>query len=119
MALIACKECGKQISDQAAACPNCGVPIAGGTPVSVALVVPRSRSVAILLAILLGTFGAHKFYLHSPGQGFVYLLLCWTLIPTITGFLEGLYYLFMSDQKFQEKYGQPTPSQPMRSGRLY
>lgn len=28
MALIACNECGKQISDKAAACPNCGNPIA-------------------------------------------------------------------------------------------
>ena len=27
MALIICKECGKQISDKAAACPNCGCPV--------------------------------------------------------------------------------------------
>ena len=27
MALISCYECGKQISDQAKACPNCGAPI--------------------------------------------------------------------------------------------
>jgi RNA polymerase subunit RPABC4/transcription elongation factor Spt4 len=27
MALIICPECGKEISDRAAACPNCGVPI--------------------------------------------------------------------------------------------
>ena len=26
MALIACRECGKEISDQAAACPHCGMP---------------------------------------------------------------------------------------------
>lgn len=26
MALIACRECSKQISDQAAACPHCGMP---------------------------------------------------------------------------------------------
>lgn len=31
MALIACSECGKQISDKAAACPSCGNPI-GATP---------------------------------------------------------------------------------------
>jgi len=28
MALIKCPECGKEISDRAAACPNCGFPIA-------------------------------------------------------------------------------------------
>lgn len=27
MALITCKECGKDISDQAGSCPNCGCPI--------------------------------------------------------------------------------------------
>lgn len=27
MALIKCKECGKEISDQAHACPNCGCPV--------------------------------------------------------------------------------------------
>jgi uncharacterized membrane protein YvbJ len=26
MPLIKCKECGKEISDQATACPNCGAP---------------------------------------------------------------------------------------------
>lgn len=27
MALIECYECGKQVSDSAAACPNCGAPV--------------------------------------------------------------------------------------------
>ena len=27
MALIKCPECGKEISDQAANCPNCGFPV--------------------------------------------------------------------------------------------
>ena len=28
MALITCSECGSEISDMAASCPNCGVPVA-------------------------------------------------------------------------------------------
>lgn len=33
MALIKCTECGKEVSDKAAACPNCGAPInAGSSP---------------------------------------------------------------------------------------
>lgn len=27
MALVACKECGREVSDQAGACPHCGVSI--------------------------------------------------------------------------------------------
>lgn len=27
MALIKCPECGKEISDKAPACPNCGIPL--------------------------------------------------------------------------------------------
>jgi len=30
MALVACPECGREVSDQALACPQCGYPIRGG-----------------------------------------------------------------------------------------
>ena len=55
--------------------------------------------------MLLGGLGLHKFYLNSPGLGVIYLLFCWTFIPAIIGFFEGLIYLFMSDQAFQQQYG--------------
>lgn len=32
MALISCGECGKEISDKAAACPHCGAPVASEAP---------------------------------------------------------------------------------------
>lgn len=31
MALIACRECGREVSDQAAACPHCGCPVASSS----------------------------------------------------------------------------------------
>lgn len=31
MALVACSECGKQVSTLAANCPSCGAPVAGRT----------------------------------------------------------------------------------------
>lgn len=34
MALIKCPECGKEVSDKASACPNCGCPISSGGSVS-------------------------------------------------------------------------------------
>lgn len=32
MALIKCSECGRKVSEKAAACPNCGAPIASPSP---------------------------------------------------------------------------------------
>jgi uncharacterized membrane protein YvbJ len=34
VALISCSECGKEVSEKAATCPNCGAPIAGVSPIS-------------------------------------------------------------------------------------
>ncbi len=34
MAMISCPECGREVSDRAAACPQCGCPIAPGSPSS-------------------------------------------------------------------------------------
>jgi TM2 domain-containing membrane protein YozV len=43
----------------------------------------------VLLSVLLGHFGAHRFYMGETGLGFIYLLFCWTGIPTILGFIEA------------------------------
>jgi TM2 domain-containing membrane protein YozV len=56
------------------------------------------RKKAALYAIVLGSFGVHKFYLKQPVQGCVYLLFCWTGIPTIIGLVEGCVYLLLSDE---------------------
>lgn len=64
----------------------------------------KSRLVAAALAFFFGTFGAHKFYLNKSGQGFLYLIFCWTYIPTIISIIEGVVYLMQSDDKFLEKY---------------
>ena len=41
-----------------------------------------------LLALFLGGFGGHKFYAGKIGMGFVYLIFCWTYIPSIIAFIE-------------------------------
>jgi TM2 domain-containing membrane protein YozV len=65
----------------------------------------RRRLAAGLFALLLGGLGVHKFYLGRVGWGIAYLVFCWTLIPTIVGFVEGILYLIMDEQEFQRKYG--------------
>ena len=46
MAIIACRECGHQVSDQAASCPNCGAPLAAASK-------PRPRGRRIIAGVLL------------------------------------------------------------------
>ncbi len=65
-----------------------------------------------LLAIFVGYFGAHKFYLGQIGIGVVYLLFCWTGIPGIIALIEGIILLTMNDEEFNAKYnGNVTTAQ--------
>ncbi|KFE41584.1 TM2 domain-containing protein [Staphylococcus agnetis] len=44
----------------------------------------------VVLAFFLGGLGAHKFYAHKKGLGFIYLIFCWTGIPGVIGMFEGI-----------------------------
>jgi TM2 domain-containing membrane protein YozV len=48
----------------------------------------RDEVVGILLALFLGTFGVHHFYLRRTGLGILYACFCWTGIPALLGFIE-------------------------------
>jgi len=50
--------------------------------------VRRDEVVGILLALFLGGFGIHHFYLRRTGLGILYVCLCWTPIPWVLGFFE-------------------------------
>jgi len=50
--------------------------------------VRRDEVVGILLALFLGGFGVHHFYLRRTGQGILYLCFSWMPIPWILGFIE-------------------------------
>lgn len=62
MALIVCSECGKEASSKAAACPNCGAPIAPVKKQRVTETKGRSAArwvkVLSVLAIIVGVFGS-------------------------------------------------------------
>ncbi len=51
-------------------------------------IVRRDEIVGILLALFLGTFGIHHFYLRRTGLGILYICFSWSGIPTILGFIE-------------------------------
>jgi hypothetical protein len=50
--------------------------------------VRRDEVVGILLALFLGTFGVHHFYLRRTGLGILYCCFFWTGITAILGFIE-------------------------------
>jgi TM2 domain-containing membrane protein YozV len=104
-----CSECGSVIKAKAEICPKCGVRQMA-RPIDLNLGPTasngKSRIAAALLAFFLGGFGIHKFYLGQVGLGIVYLIFCWTFIPAIIAFIEFILFLVMSDETFNQKYGQ-------------
>ncbi|HMG87916.1 MAG TPA: NINE protein [Terracidiphilus sp.] len=50
--------------------------------------VRRDEVVGILLALFLGGFGIHHFYLRRTGLGILYACFCWTPFPWVMGFIE-------------------------------
>ena len=75
----------------------------------------KDKAAAGLLAIFLGGWGIHKFYLGFTGPGLVYLLIntvgfaiTWMLlfIPNIAlgviAFVEGVIYLTKPDEEFEQ-----------------
>jgi TM2 domain-containing membrane protein YozV len=64
------------------------------------------KLVAGLLAIFLGFFGAHKFYLGYTTTGIIQLIIsvCTLGFGSIIGLIEGIIYLTKSDEDFDKTY---------------
>ena len=63
----------------------------------------KDYRVAALLAIVLGSFGAHKFYMGKYLVGILYLIFFWSWLPAIVGILEGIFLFMGGQEKFDEK----------------
>jgi TM2 domain len=50
--------------------------------------VRRDEVVGVLLALFLGCFGIHHFYVGRVGLGILYCCFCWTGIPAVLGLIE-------------------------------
>ena len=118
---VLCPQCGAPANEGAVKCEYCGAAIAPSAPQSQAqpqiVYVQqgnanperanwpiKNKIVAAILALLLGGLGIHKFYLGQNGKGILYLLLCWTYVPSILAFIEGIMILCSKDENFQIKY---------------
>ncbi len=92
-----CKHCGQTIDDDCIVCPKCGKQVAelkANDPKIIinnsnanmnantnmnnvaSYVKPRNKWLALGLCILLGMFGAHKFYEGKVGMGILYIFTC-------------------------------------------
>ena len=97
MSLVHCRGCGKEIHETAIDCPSCGA--------SQNLVKKNGKDkvIAALLAFFLGALGIHRFYL-GQWWGIFYLLLCWTMIPSLVSFIETIVFLLSNQKSWDEKY---------------
>ena len=68
--------------------------------------IESKRITAGILALFLGAFGVHKFYLGYTGAGVIHLVLLFVTcgLVKIIGIIEGIIYLTMSDEDFIETY---------------
>lgn len=101
-----CKNCGKEVSPDAASCPACGNAVAAAPSSGEA----KNKTVAGILAILLGAFGIHKFYLGYTKEGVIMLAISLVTcgfgasVVSIIGIIEGIMYLTKSDTEFDQVY---------------
>ena len=66
----------------------------------------KSKTTAIILAVFLGWFGGHRFYLGQVGTGLLYLIFCWTFIPAIIALIDFIVFLKMDEQTFNSRYNE-------------
>lgn len=124
-----CQRCNTQFPNSMQFCPQCGSPLTyvqqtpppyGNTSGSYyaqndafAPSGPegKSRGVAGLLAILIGSLGVHYFYLGKVGAGLLTILLSlitcglWSVVTLV----QGILMLCMSNEEFERKFVS-TPS---------
>ena len=110
MGMVFCRGCGKEIHETAPTCPHCGAPQSAKSAAGTSL---KSQTVAALLSVFLGGFGAHRFYLGKIASGVVYLLFCWTGIPSLIAFFEMFGIVFASPQKWAAKHNNGQLTSPV------
>lgn len=64
----------------------------------------KKKNIAALLAIFLGSFGIHRFYLGKPVSGLLFLVFFWSFVPLALGIIEGIIMMLVSDEKFEGLY---------------
>ena len=64
----------------------------------------KTKTIAVVLALIVGGLGIHKFYLGKTASGVMYLLFFWTGIPFVLSLFDALAYILMPRATFDERY---------------
>lgn len=99
-----CRACGAVIDAEAVICPKCGCATGVKIPTdSGRCAAPqKDKTTALLLAIFLGVFGAHRFYVGKTGTAILWLL---TLGFWGIGALVDV--IMIATGSFTDAFGQP------------
>ena len=79
----------------------------------------KSKTTAALLALFLGGWGGHKFYLGKPGLGILYFIFCWTFIPSCIAFVEFIMFLCQDQASFDREYNSAYVNQEQPTQQSY
>lgn len=70
----------------------------------------KSRKKAAFLALFLGMFGVHRYYLGQTGLGIFYFFANFLMplfrlpMGMVLGFIDAMVFFFMSDEEFDKRY---------------
>ncbi len=64
----------------------------------------KNPIIALILTILFGFLGIHKFYLGKIRSGVLYLLFAWTFIPLFLSLIDIITLIVTDKKRFNEKY---------------
>lgn len=110
-----CSNCGHTFDTQHTTTPPPVYPVYNNNDPFTSGPEGKSRGVAALLAIFLGAFGVHYFYLGKTGAGLLCILL--TLVScslwSMLTFVQGIYMLCINNEQFREKYVTTSSSFPL------
>lgn len=80
----------------------------------------KNKTAAGLLALFLGVFGVHRFYLGQTGLGIFYIFLMFIFgISAILGLIDAIVLLTMDQEQFDRKYNKAYLDREYQYGRNY
>ena len=112
-----CLNCGAELADGVAFCQSCGTATTVGAPEVKPQQGRKSKLAVGLLAILLGTYGLHHFYLGNSNKGLMQLLISLagglvtcgisTMVVYVWAFVEGIFFLMGKEGYTTDANGVP------------